>query len=132
MKHFNTNRKGYIRVLILAALILPIIPFLLTKGGASTNSILIVITLLPLAMLLWVYYGTHYIVKDRILFYRSAFLRGQVDIDKIKEINKGNTYWSGLKPATATKGLLIKYNAYDEIYISPESNDFINPDTSGT
>ena len=31
--------------------------------------------------------------------------------------------WAGLKPATATKGLIIRYNTYDEIYISPESNE---------
>ena len=29
----------------------------------------------------------------------------------------------GFKPALATKGLIIKYNKYDDIYISPNSND---------
>ena len=28
-----------------------------------------------------------------------------------------------LKPATALKGLIIKYNKYDEIYISPKTNE---------
>lgn len=31
--------------------------------------------------------------------------------------------WTGLKPATARNGLIIKYNKFDEIYISPETND---------
>jgi len=29
----------------------------------------------------------------------------------------------GLKPATATKGLIIKYDKYNDIYISPDSNE---------
>lgn len=34
--------------------------------------------------------------------------------------------WAGLKPALASNGLIVKYDAYEEIYISPESNeDFV-------
>ncbi|HET8839525.1 MAG TPA: PH domain-containing protein, partial [Flavobacteriaceae bacterium] len=40
-----------------------------------------------------------------------------------REIIKGETRWCGLKPATAGKGLVVKYNKYDEIYISPKTND---------
>ncbi len=29
----------------------------------------------------------------------------------------------GLKPALAEKGLIIKYNKFDTIYIAPESNE---------
>jgi hypothetical protein len=57
------------------------------------------------------------------LIYRSGFVRGKIDILSVKEILKGKTMWSGLKPALATKGLVIKYNKYDEIYVAPESND---------
>lgn len=31
--------------------------------------------------------------------------------------------WSGIKPALATNGLLIKFNSYGEVYIAPENND---------
>ncbi len=31
--------------------------------------------------------------------------------------------WSGIKPALARNGLIIRYHKYDEIYIAPESND---------
>ncbi len=44
-----------------------------------------------------------------------------------REVIKGKTLWVGLKPATARKGLIIKYGKFDEIYISPQTNDeFIN------
>lgn len=123
MKHFNSNRKGFIRVLLLASLIIPLIPFLLVKGGILTSSILFAITLVPPTILMGVLRCSLYSERqDPILSLRVP--PWQVDINQIKEIIKGNTPWIGLKPATATKGLLIKYNAYDEIYISPEDNDF--------
>ena len=35
--------------------------------------------------------------------------------------------WVGFKPATARKGLIIKYDKFNDLYISPETNDlFIN------
>ncbi|WP_262713030.1 PH domain-containing protein [Subsaximicrobium wynnwilliamsii] len=55
--------------------------------------------------------------------YRSGFLRGTAEIPNIKEIVKGKTMWSGMIPALAKNGLIIKFNAYDEIYIAPENND---------
>ena len=31
--------------------------------------------------------------------------------------------WSGIKTALSTKGIIIKYNMYDEIYLAPENNN---------
>jgi len=31
--------------------------------------------------------------------------------------------WSGIKPALARNGLIIKYAKYEEIYLAPENND---------
>ena len=44
-------------------------------------------------------------------------------IPEIREIAKGKTMYAGLKPATASKGLIIKFGKYDEIYISPATNE---------
>ncbi|WP_223269287.1 MULTISPECIES: PH domain-containing protein [unclassified Polaribacter] len=62
-------------------------------------------------------------MENNELIYRSGFLRGKVEIPTIKEILKGKTMWSGIKPALAKNGLIIKFNKYDEIYIAPESNN---------
>ena len=74
------------------------------------------------ALLLWIYFGTHYQLIDTELVYRSGPLRGKIKIDQIREIVQGKTLYAGLKPATASKGLIIRYGKYDEIYISPDSN----------
>jgi hypothetical protein len=123
MKKFKTNRNGFIKILLLASLMLPIIVFFLSREEVSQNLIVTGLTLTPLSFFLWIYFGTCYILKDKKLFYKSAFVSGQIDVTKIREIIKGRTTWAGMKPATAAKGLLIKFNTFDEIYISPEDND---------
>jgi hypothetical protein len=125
MKKFKTNTRGYIKTLLIVSLILPVLVLLLSKEKIIDNPIVVVLTLIPLSILLWIYFGTYYIVENKTLYYKSAFITGQIDINNISEIIKGRTSWTGIKPATATKGLLIKFNSYDEIYISPENNDSI-------
>jgi hypothetical protein len=73
--------------------------------------------------LLWIYLGTNYELTETLLIYKSGPLRGKIRIDQIREIAKGKTLYVGIKPATAGKGLIIKYQKYDEIYISPLSNE---------
>lgn len=79
--------------------------------------------ILVLVVLIWAGFGTYYKLTDKKLFYRSGPFYGAIELTKITEIIKGKTMWSGLKPATARKGLIIKYEKYNEIYISPHTND---------
>lgn len=87
-----------------------------------------ILLILIIGFFLWMYFGTRYELTPTELKYRSGPVDGRIEIDKIREIIIGKTMWSGLKPATATKGLIIKYGKfYDEIYISPDSNStFVN------
>jgi hypothetical protein len=73
--------------------------------------------------LVWLGLGTNYELSQTELKYKSGPIRGKIEINKIHEIIKGKTLWSGLKPATARNGLIIKYEKYNEIYISPKTND---------
>jgi len=76
---------------------------------------------------LWSYYGTYYELTQTFLKYNCGPIKGKIQIKEIREVIKEKTLWVGLKPATARKGLIIKYGKFDEIYISPETNDeFIN------
>ncbi|WP_300659928.1 PH domain-containing protein [Fluviicola sp.] len=74
-------------------------------------------------LLLWIYFGTSYELTETELIYRSGPLRGRIEISQIHEIRKGKTLYAGLKPATSGKGLIIKYRKFDEIYISPNTNE---------
>ncbi len=78
---------------------------------------------LVIGFLLWLNFGTEYELTQTELKYKSGPIRGKIEIERIREIIKGKTLWSGLKPATARNGLIIKYDKYEEIYISPKTNE---------
>jgi hypothetical protein len=94
-----------------------------TPKSIIMDSIIALVLLGIAGIFLWMLHGTYYILKDGQMFYASGPMKGSLPLSSITEIVKGKTKWSGIKPALATKGLIIKYNRYDEIYISPESND---------
>jgi energy-coupling factor transporter transmembrane protein EcfT len=82
--------------------------------------------LLPLIMvvffLLWIFFETGYELTNSELKYKSGPFKGSVGINRINEIIEGSTSFIGFKPATAQKGLIIKYDQFKEIYISPKTN----------
>lgn len=63
------------------------------------------------------------IARRNPLHYRSGPFRGKITIDAIRDVQRNTTMWSGFRPATHGKGIIVKYNKYDEIYFSPDSNE---------
>ena len=123
MKIYKANRKGLINYLLIGSVILPIVIFFLDKNTFTEKPFILLPLLSPLILIFWIYFDTIYKIEENEFIYRSGFLRGKIEIQNIKEILKGKTMWSGIKPALARKGLIIKFNKYDEIYIAPENND---------
>lgn len=74
-----------------------------------------------ITMLIWILLDTKYSIKEEILYFYSGPFRGKININSIRKIE----HHSGLivpvtyKPALDTKGLIIYYNSFDDIYISP-------------
>lgn len=124
---FKSRKDLFFSVIILGLNIylLGIISFGLISGGLQTEELsILMVVLAVVALLFWLYFGTYYqLSKEDGLMYRSGPFSGKISIDRISEIVKGKTLWVGLKPATARKGLIVKYDKYNEIYISPKTND---------
>lgn len=75
-------------------------------------------------LLFWFYFGTNYeLSKENGLIYRCGPFYGKISVDRITEVIKGKTLWVGFRPATSGKGLIVKYDKYNEIYISPKNNE---------
>jgi len=123
MKIYKANRKGFINYLLIGSVILPIVIFFLDKNTFLEKPFILLPLLSPLILIFWIYFDTSYKIENNELIYRSGFLRGKIGIPSINEILKGKTMWSGIKPALAKNGLIIKFNKYDEIYIAPENNN---------
>ena len=77
--------------------------------------------LIPAAGMAWIWFDTRYIIDGPYLYYQSGPFRGQVAIADIRSVVVNKTLWVGFRPALATGGLIIRYNRWDEIYISPRN-----------
>lgn len=75
------------------------------------------------AFLAWIYLGTNYTLTDEEIKIKSGPIKFKIKIENISEIIVNATLWVGWKPATALNGIIIKYNRFDEIYISPNTNE---------
>jgi hypothetical protein len=78
-----------------------------------------------LGLLTWLILQTHYKVDTKNLFWKSGPFKGTIAVNSIKKIEFHNgifvpTIW---KPALSHIGLIITYNQYDDIYISPENRE---------
>ena len=105
-----------------------IIYTLLQKENLDTSGIIsLAIVIGVLIFIGWGVKATNYEITKNYIKYKSGFINGKKDIQNIQSITANKTLWVGMKPAMARKGLIIRYNKYDEIYISPKTNtSFIN------
>ena len=125
---FSSRKSIFFSILILGSVVFlsGFSIFGTVFGWIEKPDFWIVVSCLAIAaLLLWIYFGTDYELTDTHLLYKSGPLRGKIRVEEIREIVKGKTLYAGIKPATAGKGLIIRFNKYDEVYISPASNELV-------
>ena len=83
----------------------------------------IILMLVVPFLLIWILIQTYYVLDKDELKYVSGPIRGSIKIAEIEQVVKNTTLWVGLKPATARNGIIIRYNNYNELYISPYNNE---------
>lgn len=124
---FKSRKDLFFQFIVLgtSVAIITLIPLKMILTGAILHTSLWfdIPLLIGAGFLLWIYFSTEYEITPTALYYKSGPIKGSIEIEQINEILKGKTLWSGLKPAMAKNGLIIKYGKYNEIYISPETND---------
>lgn len=128
MKTYKANRKGLIHILLIGSALLPVVVYFIDKKTFAATPFMLFPLVIPFMLIAWLYFDTFYKIENDQLIYHSGFLKGKIEIRSIKEILKGKTMWSGIKPALAQNGLIIKFNKFDRIYIAPENNDEIIED----
>jgi hypothetical protein len=123
LKTFASSKNGFsCAILWIIAIGLLIILFI-EKPEAEAPPLFIFNTIIIgiISMLIWILLDTKYSIKEEILYFYSGPFRGKITINSIRKIE----HHSGLivpvtyKPALNTKGLIVYYNSYDDIYISP-------------
>lgn len=123
MKTYKPRKDWLIYSLLTIVILLPL-PIFISDAEAVLQRPWILLALWsPLPLLLWIFFDTSYAIQEGKLYYRSAFINGNIDIQTIRKVDMNSTMWSGIKPALATKGMIIYFNRFDEIYIAPENNE---------
>ena len=128
MKVFKSS-KNYIMVSLLWLIIIFLftIPFIPENSESSDTKPIIGVAILYLVtgMLIWMLLDTNYKIDEKRLFYCSGPIRGNIKIDTIHKIECWNKWYttSFLKPALGNDGLIIYYNKFDDIYISPQNKE---------
>lgn len=124
--HFSSHRDSFFSAivwgtnLLLAAISVGVV---WDKGMSVEQIPPVAIIALVMALLFWLFYGTHYTLSAEFFTYRMGPIAGEIPTKHITEIIVGETLWVGLKPATAKNGIIVKYGRFDEVYISPNSNE---------
>ena len=57
------------------------------------------------------------------LICKSLFFTKTIPYSEIRKVEKQVGFYAGIKFSTAWKGLIVHYNKYDELLISPEQED---------
>lgn len=123
---FKTRRDPFLTTLVIGLyLVLAAAGMTTYLEEGFTNDVII---LNIVTVLLLIFFAgalnTSYEITKTHLKYRFGFVfSGKIEISRIREIVKGKTMRVGFKPAAASKGLIIKYDKYEELYISPKTND---------
>lgn len=117
---FN-SKKGFLPAVLIWSvslfLVVVAIEHFIHKNEIKWMAIIIII--LPALFLLWIWFDTNYKIEDNLFKYKSGPIRGSIKIENITTVVLNKTLYVGVKPALSFKGCIIKYNRWDEIYISP-------------
>jgi hypothetical protein len=119
------STKNPFTVIVLWILVLSLLVSLVLNFNKGNNPLIpVIIVSLVIGFVLWVILDTRYVIKNNFLLYRSGPIRGRVDITKIKSIkhHSGLNVPVMLKPALDTKGFIVTYNSYDDLFISPKNS----------
>jgi hypothetical protein len=121
---FQSEKSSLMALLIFAPfsfVLTMLIRTLIYDPGAGAALMIPSLLLLPMGFVLWLWFQTGYAIEDGKLNYVSGPFRGSIAITSIREVRVASS-WKvlGKKPALSTNGLLISYNSYDDIFISPE------------
>ncbi len=125
MNRFLSSKNTFTIVILWSIVLFFIVMLVMNYEKGNFPLIPMIIISLVTAFVLWVLLDTRYVIKNNFLLYRSGPIRGRIDITKIKSIKRfsGLNVPVMLKPALDTKGFIVTYNQFDDLFISPKMSD---------
>lgn len=123
--HFKSTKDYLFSFIILGTnfLLFGMVFFILLNASMSEDYIGAIFLLATNLFLLWTFFGTRYQLSIKELKCFCGPFQKTIKIDSIVSIKVGTTMWSGYRLATSRNGIIITYNKYDDVYISPKTNE---------
>lgn len=121
---FVSRRDNFFRVIMFSAIFICIAPLFfayLQKGFSAIFLIATIVIVAVTGLLLWMWHGTFYEIKNDHLIYQSGPIKGSLPIQNITSIKINTTSFMGLKLGLARNGFYIKSNNNMNLYITPVS-----------
>jgi energy-coupling factor transporter transmembrane protein EcfT len=119
---FKTRVDLFYKLVIVFVFIL--FGFILLNIDYKNEVIGFYLTLFILLLILLIFIGTalttKFILTDSELYCKTFVWKKTIPLDTIRKVEKQNYLFSGWKISTAYKGIIIHYNKFDELLISPE------------
>lgn len=112
-------KKGNYLLFIILSLFLPVIYIWLLSFQFKELIPYSMISFVPFLFLLWIYCTTTYHIINDQIFYRSAFVRGSFYIKDIEKIEWVNRPKEGIRPALASKGMVIYFGEGKRVFLAP-------------
>ncbi len=119
----HISNKILFPVLILFFLSIPIIAFLDEKLGTTERVIVCSISIIVTCIFIWMFLDTKYSIENEMITYNAGPFKGKVAIQSIHKIK----FHDGIivpvmwRIALDTKGIIVHYNKFDDIYFSPKN-----------
>jgi hypothetical protein len=87
------------------------------SSGIADSIPFFLITVIVSGLLLWVWFGTYYVITEDTLIAKSGPFKWSIPLRKIKSVKTSNNPISS--PALSLKRIEIKYGQFRTVYISP-------------
>lgn len=124
---FNSVKEKYSYLIFVILFgVLGIIIYAVITSNESIGAIFpIALIIVIISFLAHCFVNTKYVIGNTNLNYKCGFIKGEIPIDKIKKIEYNNSIFVPvtLKLGWSHKGIIIQYNQYDDLYISPTNRD---------
>jgi hypothetical protein len=123
---FKTKVDWFYKSIILFLIAVFIVGEVSIYQNKNTFEVIIfgLIFLLIISFLISAIFTTHFTFESDYLLCKYSFWKHKIPFATIKKIERQESVlYGGWKMSTAIKGLIITYNSYDELLISPENED---------
>ena len=125
--HYKSERSIFIYFIFLILLVVFGLMIFAYKTEDDTIGALIGIGIIAIIIgfLLHCFFNTNYIISQFELKYQCGVIKGEIPIQKIRKIEYNNSIFVAitLKLGWSHKGIIIHYNKFDDLYISPKNRD---------